>query len=139
MNYIVYNLSLGNIVKGVSCDPSSIEYQYNHQEEGCIESNEDIQTGYIQNGSFVLFPPKPSGPATFDYQTKQWVRDTSVQEELVKNQRDELLYQSDWTQIPNNPLTEQKQQEWAVYRQQLRDVTDQSGYPFDVIWPTKPE
>jgi two-component sensor histidine kinase len=35
--------------------------------------------------------------------------------------------------------TEQKQQEWAVYRQNLRDITSQSGYPFNVIWPTKPE
>lgn len=32
-----------------------------------------------------------------------------------------LLYESDWTQIPNNPLTPEYSAEWAVYRQELRD------------------
>jgi len=33
----------------------------------------------------------------------------------------EMLYASDWTQIPNNPLTAAKSAEWAVWRQQIRD------------------
>lgn len=57
----------------------------------------------------------------------------------VKNTRNNLLQQSDWTQIPNCPLTDAKQQEWAIYRQELRDISSQSGYPFNVIWPVKPE
>jgi hypothetical protein len=56
----------------------------------------------------------------------------------VKVKRDALLYASDWTQIPNNPLTAEQQQLWVVYRQELRDVTTQSGYPFNVVWPTAP-
>lgn len=55
-----------------------------------------------------------------------------------KNKRNVLLQESDWTQLPNGPLTAEVQQEWAVYRQALRNITTQSGYPFDVIWPTPP-
>jgi hypothetical protein len=57
----------------------------------------------------------------------------------IKVKRDELLYASDWTQIPNNPLTTQAQEAWAVYRQALRDITAQSGYPFNVTFPTIPK
>ena len=34
------------------------------------------------------------------------------------------LFNSDWTQIPNNPLTPEYSAEWAVYRQELRDFMD---------------
>lgn len=54
---------------------------------------------------------------------------------VVRKKRDRLLLESDWTQIPNNPLTEEKQQEWAVYRQNLRDITDSKPYTF----PEEPE
>ena len=53
--------------------------------------------------------------------------------------RDALLYASDWTQIPNNPLTPAEQQSWATYRQELRDVTSEAGYPFNVTWPIAPK
>jgi len=57
----------------------------------------------------------------------------------IKVKRDELLYASDWTQIPNNPLTTQAQEAWATYRQALRNITLQSGYPFNVTFPTAPK
>jgi hypothetical protein len=56
----------------------------------------------------------------------------------VKTKRDVLLQATDWTQIPNNPLTPEVQQQFVVYRQELRDITLQSGYPFNVVWPIKP-
>jgi hypothetical protein len=87
----------------------------------------------------------PSIYSVFNYQTKQWVDPRTDQQkyelacEQIIGQRNQFLYESDWTQIPNNPLTPEKQQEWADYRQQLRDITQQSGYPFNVIWPTPPQ
>lgn len=53
----------------------------------------------------------------------------------VRNKRNDLLAASDWTQLPDSPVD---QQAWAVYRQALRDLTDQSGFPYAVVWPTKP-
>ena len=44
-------------------------------------------------------------------------------EEWVRRPRAFFLAQSDWTQLPDAPLTEAKKAEWAVYRQQLRDMT----------------
>lgn len=36
-------------------------------------------------------------------------------------------------------LTAAQQQAWADYRQALLDIPQQSGFPHDVVWPTKPE
>lgn len=49
-----------------------------------------------------------------------------------------LLAQSDWTQLLDAPLTPEVQGEWAVYRQALRDLPDQVGYPDTITWPTPP-
>ena len=54
--------------------------------------------------------------------------------------RNKHLTNSDITQLPQ--ATEQmkaKVVEWEAYRQALRDITEQTGFPFDVQWPTKPE
>jgi hypothetical protein len=69
--------------------------------------------------------------------------ESEIQEELnskwenIRNQRNLILSESDWTQLPDSPLTPEKKTEWSSYRQQLRDVTSQSD-PNNIIWPTKP-
>lgn len=67
------------------------------------------------------------------------VKNIRRQSNLVLVERNQLLANSDWTQLPNGPLTQQQQEDWAVYRQKLRDIPNQSGYPFDVIWPIPPQ
>lgn len=59
-----------------------------------------------------------------------------VQDEVLA-QRSNLLQQSDWTQLPDVP--EATKLAWQPYRQALRDIPTQSGYPFDVVWPTPPQ
>lgn len=49
--------------------------------------------------------------------------------------RNQLLTSSDWTQVADAPVD---QAAWATYRQALRDVPDQLGFPADIIWPTAP-
>ena len=56
--------------------------------------------------------------------------------ERARNQRDRLLKDSDWTQVSDAPVD---QQAWADYRQALRDVPQQDGFPTDINWPSKPE
>jgi hypothetical protein len=110
---------------------------------GYLISESEINTSlyYVANNQLVLKPIKPQSYYQFNYQTKTWYdpRSYEVKCELVKVKRNQLLTDSDWTQIPNNPLTLELQQEWATYRQELRDVTQQSGYPDNVIWPTPPQ
>lgn len=82
--------------------------------------------GTIYDGKEVAFVVDATSPdAVFQ-------RDAS----LMRKQRNALLAVSDWTQVPDAPVD---QQAWAAYRQSLRDVTQQAGFPNDVTWPTQPE
>ena len=54
----------------------------------------------------------------------------------IRRQRNNLLSESDWTQVADAPVDKAA---WATYRQALRDITDQEGFPFNVRFPTKPE
>ena len=53
----------------------------------------------------------------------------------IRNLRDQLLLESDWTQLADSPQITHN--DWKSYRQYLRDITSQSN-PFDISWPTKP-
>jgi hypothetical protein len=55
--------------------------------------------------------------------------------EVVVAQRNALLANSDWTQLADVPLTAEMKAQWATYRQALRDITDQSGFPDQINWP----
>ena len=54
-----------------------------------------------------------------------------------KSRRNALLSQSDWTQLPDNNLSDEEKESWKVYRQQLRDITEQSGFPHNISWPSR--
>lgn len=92
---------------------------------------------YWDGEVFILKPPPPSAHHTFDYATKTWKdpRTPETQWQLVRRQRDALLAQSDWTQLPDVPPA--TKETWAIYRQALRDVTLQPD-PFNVAWPVTP-
>ena len=75
------------------------------------------------------------------YKTGRWVIGFTVvnkpqdqAETAVRNQRNRLLSDTDWMALSDNTMTP----EWASYRQALRDITEQTGFPYSVVWPTKP-
>jgi hypothetical protein len=53
----------------------------------------------------------------------------------VRGHRTYLLAGCDWTQLPDAPVDHET---WATYRQDLRDVTAQAGFPWDIVWPVPP-
>lgn len=54
----------------------------------------------------------------------------------ARNKRNILLLKSDWTQ---NPDVNVDKEAWAQYRADLRDITNQPGFPTDIIWPQEPK
>lgn len=57
------------------------------------------------------------------------------QAKVVRQQRGEKLKETDWTQVADAPVDKAL---WAAYRQALRDVTTQEGFPWTVTWPVEP-
>lgn len=56
----------------------------------------------------------------------------------VRGKRNLLLSQSDWTQLPDAPLTAEQRQEWSKYRQDLRDLPQTFENAEDVVYPEGP-
>lgn len=59
---------------------------------------------------------------------------TAAESDAVRDQRNILLAATDWMALSDNTMTT----EWASYRQALRDITSQSGFPYSVDWPAAP-
>ena len=83
---------------------------------------------------------KPS--AIHEWQNGAWVEVTPDPAEILaalatqaRAQRDALLSQSDWTQVADATVD---QTAWATYRQALRDVPAQAGFPENIDWPVSP-
>ena len=58
-----------------------------------------------------------------------------AQDVIVRGKRDSLLAACDWTQVADAPVD---QAAWSTYRQALRDLPDQAGFPDNVTWPEAP-
>ena len=53
----------------------------------------------------------------------------------VRALRSAKLAGSDWTQLADSTVNKAA---WAAYRQALRDIPKQTGFPWGVVWPTQP-
>lgn len=56
----------------------------------------------------------------------------------MRAKRNMLLSRCDWTQNADSPLTAEKQAQWAQYRQALRDIPQQEGFPYSAVFPDAP-
>ena len=92
----------------------------------------ELESDYIEENEVV------------EYQTKRLITQQELENETegqwvrIRRKRTRYLTETDWTQLPDSPLTNQKQTEWQIYRQALRDITSQLS-PFSISWPTPPE
>ncbi len=55
----------------------------------------------------------------------------------LRKARNSLLQDCDWVMLSDVP--EETKSVWAVYRQALRDITEQEGWPLNAQWPEKPQ
>ena len=102
--------------------------------------------------SYGIYPVTLTEQPSFDHLTQNlssaiptlidgvWTQDWSVTnklqseaEESIRNERNVLLLETDYLALSDNTLTT----EMATYRQALRDIPSQSGFPFNVIFPSK--
>ena len=71
-----------------------------------------------------------------DLDQEQRTAKDALEAQSCRDQRNKLLADCDWTQLPD--ATGNKAA-WATYRQQLRDLPNQQGFPWDFIWPEQPK
>lgn len=87
-------------------------------------------------------------PTTGGFAVGVALADASVTAAAVRRRRTGLLGACDWTQLADvvlawaaatdNATATARRDSWRVYRQALRDVPQQTGFPSSVTWPTPP-
>lgn len=92
---------------------------------------------YIQDSTLVSIPEAPNTWSTFNYQTKLWEINPVALESVVRNQRNTLLAEADILIFKAEDLG-QDVTALRGYRQALRDITLQEGFPLAVNWPQAP-
>ena len=93
------------------------------------------------NDSLFTVIENPDGsytatPRTADDIAAYQANKDAQQAKSVRATRNQKLVDSDWTQVADAPVDKAA---WATYRKTLRDVTQQSGFPWTITWPTQPE
>ena len=98
-----------------------------------------MNTNYYKAGKWVA---RDESPGTYyNWKNEEWVLDSPALFTLIRQERDLRLYQCDWTQAADSPLTDAKKAEWATYRQYLRTIPIDNSDVIDidgVAWPTAP-
>ena len=102
-----------------------------------VENGGDYTKDYVegtptQSGSVYVQNWIESDASSEDIETRK-----NEKWEEVRDIRDNLLTQSDWTQFQDSPITGSLLTDWQTYRQGLRDITSQEN-PYSLTWPTKP-
>ena len=104
-------------------------YQYS-QRDGVEQIDGKWYTKYI------LGPVFTDGETTAAEQEAAYkARKDAEQAANVRNSRTEMLKDCDWTQIADSTADKAV---WATYRQALRDVPTQAGFPWTITWPESP-
>lgn len=70
-----------------------------------------------------------------DASTEEITQRAEDQANALRSDRNQCLSDCDWTQLADAPVDKVA---WGNYRQALRDLTAQEGFPWTVTWPTKP-
>jgi len=69
---------------------------------------------------------------------QQFANNVAVQTQAVKADRDRMIASTDWIVTKSLEAGTPIPQSWSTYRQALRDIPLQAGFPFNIIWPTRP-
>lgn len=102
-----------------------------------ISASPGLDTYYSSTqGKVVPLPTRPGTDYRYNYVAKQWERDVEAIVATALAKRNLLLQQSDYTQFTDVQMV--NKQEWAIYRQALRDLPATSGWPLAISWPTPP-
>jgi hypothetical protein len=90
-----------------------------------------------------IWQDKPEKPGDYyKWNLSEWEFDSERFWTGLRKRRNLLLSSSDWTRLDDNGLSDTQREEWATYRQALRDITENLNNIEsldDVPWPTKPE
>lgn len=113
-------------------------YEYS-QRAGIEEINGQWFTKYIVGPVFEDYTDEEGVLHTAAEQEAEYkARKDEEQAKAVREDRNRRLADCDWTQFNDCPLSNTDKTKWATYRTELRNLPEQSGFPWDIVWPEEP-
>lgn len=104
-----------------------------------VEVEDQPVTAHNETVSLNTTPTENNGAWTIGWTARVWTSEELTElEDQIRNQRDKKLNASDWTQMPDSPLSDADKTLWQTYRQALRDIPAQTNFPTDITWPAEP-
>lgn len=138
MKYTIYNPESGEILYTLSCADPELA-QLNLANKHYVLGDYSGDQYYVDQQQVVAMPARPQGFYDFDYSSKQWIINIVETQNNIRYQRNLMLNDLDRVgAVWYNSLTTEQQSELAVFRQALLDVPQQSEFPTQVNWPSKP-
>jgi hypothetical protein len=115
-------------------------YQFSMRQGVEQQSDGKWYTKYVLGPIFTDVVDEDGKTITAAQQEAEYkARKDAEQAKSVRAQRSEIIKQSDWVVIKALELNEEIPAAWAAYRQELRDLPQQEGFPWTIVWPVQPE
>lgn len=114
---------------------SSIANLYTVVPDGTLSNAQLIDDEWV-NPIIPVLTPEQLEAVQAEREAQYMEANNAEQAASVRSKRNKALAASDWTQLDDAPVD---QAAWATYRQELRDISAQAGFPATVEWPTQPE
>jgi hypothetical protein len=109
-------------------------YQYS-QRDGVQQIDGKWYTKYVLGPVFADTTVDGVTTTAAEHEAAYKAIKDAEQASAVRQSRSDRLADCDWTQVADSPVDKAV---WATYRQALRDITTQDGFPWNVTWPDSP-
>jgi len=128
-------------ITGVTPDNKLAKYQpFELEADAIIHANK--YSGFVvpdPGGSPSYWVVDEAAQTVVNDQAQADADDLANSWERLRRERNDLLAESDWTQSPDSPLDDDDKDDWATYRQELRDLPESVEDPANPSWPSAPE
>jgi len=141
-NTIITNITITEVRNAVSLQSDNLrmDVEINHPDYGWIPYTLDLADTDMTIDNDAVMALIGTDFAAYVAPTQEEL-DSAVAEH-VRSERDNILVTEVDPLVTNSlrwgDLTSEERDEWAKFRRDLLDITDQDGFPHDITWPTKP-
>ena len=130
---VLEDLGADVVLEGPQASGGTV-YQYS-QAQGVEQIDGKWYTKYVLGPTFIDTVVDGVTTTAAEHEAAYKAQKDAEQAKSARATRDEKLSECDWTQVADAPVDKQV---WATYRQALRDITAQEGFPWTVTWPESP-
>lgn len=132
-NYVILNDGSLTVVRSSSIAPKNTIGTL--PETTPFEDFAYVTANQLENETWVVYVDQSAKSANEAQNEQQKQNDAEIE---FRFKRNNLLAESDWTQLPDSPLSAGDKIAWATYRQKLRDLPSTTTNYFNVNWPETP-